>query len=123
MIKSLLAIFIGGGLGSLLRYGIGVLYRNYELPWGTLVANALSCILLGIFVGWMEASDWMTARLRLFLITGLCGGFSTFSTFSYQTFKLWNNGEHLAAIANIGGSVLVCVFCILLGIKIVSFLT
>lgn len=120
MIKTLLAVFIGGGIGSLLRYGIGLAMQGQNFPWGTMTANAVSCIMLGMFVGLFDASADLDSRIKLFLVTGLCGGFSTFSTFSYESFKLWNGGEHLAFFANIGGSVLVCLICIFLGIKLIS---
>lgn len=120
MIQSFLAVFIGGGIGSLLRYGISLALPSNGFPWATFVANVVSCLLLGILIGWLDAVEWTNDRVRLFLVTGLCGGFSTFSTFSYETFKLWSRGEHFAVLANIGGSVAVCLVCILLGIKIVS---
>ena len=122
MIKTLLAIFVGGGIGSLLRYAVAVAFQGQSFPWGTFIANAISCILLGLFVGLFDMSTQWDHRVKLFLITGICGGFSTFSTFSYQSFKLWSDGQHLAFFANIGGSVLVCLICIFLGIKIISLI-
>ena len=116
----MLAIFLGGGLGSLMRFGVEVVFSGTKFPWGTFVSNAIACVLLGVFVGWFAQGGHELSRTKLFLITGVCGGFSTFSTFSYESFKLWQEGEHLACISNIGGSIFVCLLCILLGIKIVS---
>lgn len=120
MIKSILAIFIGGGLGSLMRFGVNAVVDSHRFPWGTMVANALASLLLGVLVGWISIEGEIDERLRLFLVTGLCGGFSTFSTFSYESLKLWQQGEHFAFFANIGGSVTVCLVCIFLGLKLIS---
>ena len=114
-------VFIGGGIGSLCRYGIARWMNSYEgaFPVATLIANVVSCIALGIFVGYY-IKNGMEQNLRLLLITGFCGGFSTFSTFSYETFDLFQNADYANAFANIASSLLICIFCIFLGIKIIS---
>jgi len=115
-------VFIGGGLGSMCRYGISHALSNYELdfPWATFLANALACIVLGILVGLSLNGQIPDARYRLMLITGFCGGFSTFSTFSNETFILFQSGEYTYAMANILGSLLVCLGCIFMGLKLVQ---
>lgn len=118
--QTIMAVFVGGGLGSLARFGIGQIVSNDHFPWATLVANAISCVILGMAIGFLTSSQMLDNRWKLFLVTGFCGGFSTFSTFSYETFKLWSEGEHFACFANIGGSVIVCLFCIYIGIKITT---
>ena len=109
---NLLAIFLGGGLGSLARFGVGKLVTTWyagNFPAGTLGANILSCIVLGLALGaWSDkvlAEPW----LRAFLVVGFCGGFSTFSTFSYETQLLLRHGHTTAAILNIAISVVFCV--------------
>ena len=113
-------IFIGGGLGSMCRYGISHALSNYDLkfPWATLMANALACIVLGMLVGLSLNEEGLGARYRLMLMTGFCGGFSTFSTFSSETFVLFQSGEYVYALGNILGSLLICLGCIYLGLKI-----
>ena len=122
MIKAGLMIFLGGGLGSLLRYGIGLLFAKSAFPWGTFVSNVVSCILLGIFVGWLVRQGLFESRMKLFLVTGVCGGFSTFSTFSYESLRLLEKGDLVSFVFNIGGSIAVCLLCIYLGLKFVSII-
>ncbi len=110
-------VFLGGGLGSILRYGIarGLSSYNFTFPYATLVANILSCIVLGFFVSW-SLREGMNGNLKLFFMVGFCGGFSTFSTFSNETFQLFQNGHHAYALANIAASVLVCLAAIYIGV-------
>ncbi|MEM6725841.1 MAG: fluoride efflux transporter CrcB, partial [Bacteroidota bacterium] len=114
---SWLGIFLGGGLGSLVRYAI---YKAFEVegrnfPVGTVVANFLSCLVLGFLVAWF-ARHTASTSVRLFFMVGFCGGFSTFSTFTNESFQLFEKGAYGLALLNIGGSVLICLFAIYLGL-------
>jgi len=110
-------VFIGGGMGSMLRYGIALSLSHLDSsPIATFIANALSCILLGFLVGLSVKSN-LDQNYKLLLMTGVCGGFSTFSTFTNETFALFQNGEILYGMLNIFGSVLLCLVCIFVGIK------
>lgn len=101
--KTIALIFLGGGLGSALRYLFSVFGRKFlwdQFPFGTLIANLLSClIVLLAMLFWLKADDHNA--LRNFLIIGFCGGLSTFSTFSLETFELFQRGQYISAAVNI----------------------
>lgn len=91
--KDLFYIFIGGGLGSVLRYIIQLKVNEqastYAFPfsWGTFTVNIIGCLLIGLFYSLSEKLQW-PLHIRLFLTVGLCGGFTTFSTFSNDSLSL-----------------------------------
>ena len=104
------AVFIGGGLGSMARYGITRLLLLLEVrgmfPWATMASNLLSTALLAwLLLKWQPQLEGRDA-LKAFLAVGFCGGFSTFSTFSYENFLLLRNGLLGHATANIAISAL-----------------
>ncbi|MBL7774877.1 MAG: fluoride efflux transporter CrcB [Saprospiraceae bacterium] len=114
-------VFIGGGLGSICRYALYLLLRPWQtqFPWGTFAANALACLALGLLLGAPQTA-WLSDQKRLLLLTGFCGGFSTYSTFTAETWGLWQNGQLGAALANALLHFGVCTVCLLLGLKITS---
>ncbi|MCC7301164.1 MAG: CrcB family protein [Bacteroidia bacterium] len=104
-----LLVFAGGGIGSLLRYGITLASKQFFLttfPAGTLLSNVLSCLIMGLTIRYAAppASD----SLKAFVLAGICGGFSTFSSFSLENVELARGGHWLMAGANILISTLAC---------------
>lgn len=106
---NLVAVFIGGGLGSVCRYGISHLFTGLSLtalPWATLTSNFISAAVLGgAVVRFSDEGLWPA-----FLTIGFCGGFSTFSTFSHETLQLMRNGQTAWAVLNVLVNVGLCVF-------------
>ncbi|TNE60364.1 MAG: fluoride efflux transporter CrcB [Bacteroidetes bacterium] len=117
----LILVFIGGGLGSICRYAVWLGLRPWQekFPWATLTANGLACIVLGLLLGW-QAQALLSDQRRLLLVTGFCGGFSTYSTFTAETWGLWQNGQAGAAVANVLINLAVCVVCLLVGLRLGS---
>ncbi len=97
--KSLFIIGIGGGIGSILRYLIQVCANRYlplVFPTGTFLVNISGCFLIGLIYGLSGRNIPLSPEWRLFLITGICGGYTTFSSFSYESINLFRQGNHLS---------------------------
>jgi CrcB protein len=116
---NLLLVFLGGGLGSLCRYAILVWLQPWHIrfPWATLAANGFACLIIGVLTGLAHQNNLSDPR-RLLLATGFCGGLSTFSTFTNETWGLLQSGQTFYAVANIAGSLFLCFSCLLLGLKL-----
>ncbi len=110
--NNLLLVFLGGGIGSVVRFGISEFVKsNFKsiFPIATLLSNVFSCIILALAIGFFAEKITANPSLKMLIIIGFCGGFSTFSTFSYETVELMRSGNLIVAIANILVSVAVCV--------------
>jgi fluoride exporter len=102
-------IFVGGGIGSVARYliGIGALRFSTSLPWGTFIANVTACLIYAVTAYIMSVRP-MSEGIRLALLTGICGGLSTFSTFGFETFTLLKQGMMTIALLNVVTSTSIC---------------
>ena len=115
-------VFIGSGIGGSLRYWLSSLIHKYAppyFPFGTFVINILGSLILGWMIFGLDEKDLINPSLKLFIGIGFCGGFTTFSTFSLETFNLMKNGEILLA----GLNILLSVIISLIGIYIAYLLT
>ncbi|TVZ51652.1 fluoride efflux transporter CrcB [Dokdonia sp. Hel_I_53] len=95
--KALLAVFIGGGTGSIARYVLGKFLNNGAtgIPYGTYAANILGSLLIGIILGWALKNNTINSQFTLLIATGFCGGFTTFSTFAYENHLLLKSGDFM----------------------------
>ena len=95
--KSLLLVFLGGGFGSTLRYVIGKYLNSVEtgIPYGTFAANIIGSLLIGIILGLAAKNESLSQNTVLFLATGFCGGFTTFSAFAYENHIFLKSGDFM----------------------------
>lgn len=101
--KEFLLVFLGGGLGSIARYLLSKLFNAWQpiFPFATLTANFLSCAVFGLIIILGTDKLNISPALKLLMLTGFCGGFSTYSSFTYETVELFKNGNTVLAFSNI----------------------
>jgi len=102
----ILAVGSGGFIGATGRYLLSLFaqskFPDSEFPYGTVIVNMLGCLFIGFLAGLFELKSWAHPEFRLFIFVGILGGFTTFSTFSHETFLLWENGKLLMSFLNMG---------------------
>lgn len=120
--RSVLVVALGGAVGSVARLKLSgwVLHRTVEwrFPLGTFLVNVIGCLVIGILAGYAAKEDLLSPDARLFLFTGLLGGFTTFSAFGLETFYLMRRGELLVAGTYVVGSVLAGLLALWLGFSL-----
>ena len=122
--RSILLVGLGGFIGSVARYMIAVAFSgaSSSFPLATLVVNVAGSFVIGLVMGLAEAGEVLTPEWRFFLATGFCGGFTTFSTFSYESIQLMNDGELLFLGANVVLSVVLSLAAAYLGMVLIRSL-
>lgn len=124
--RNILIVGIGGFLGSASRYLVGGwvhrILNNSSFPFGTLTVNICGCFLIGFLGGLSESRQLFAGESRLFLFIGVLGGFTTFSSFGYETFALAQDGETLAALTNVALQVVLGLSAVWLGNVVSRFM-
>lgn len=119
MIIHLLLIGTGGFIGSVARYLLSMTIQRAAngilFPFGTLSVNLIGCLLIGFLAGLAEFRGLLSPELRMFFLIGILGGFTTFSTFGYETFQLLRDGQNAFALTNIIASVVVGIIAVWAG--------
>jgi len=118
-VRELLLVGGGGFIGSIGRYLLGgwahSLFPRATFPLGTLLVNVCGCLLIGLVAGLIEIKQMFGPEVRLFVLIGLLGGFTTFSTFSYETLAMLRDGQFLRALGNVMLQVVLCLVAAWLG--------
>lgn len=119
MLKTILIIGLGGAMGSMLRYLTSLFVARFwenHFPLATFITNVIGCFLIGLFIGFLEKQQLANSDLKWFLITGFCGGYTTFSTFGYENFNLLQNQNMGIALAYIASSVIIGLMAVWFGL-------
>ena len=124
MIKNILLIFVGGGLGSVCRYLISQIayFKKFNFPYPTLVTNLIGCLLIGLALGWSIKNSNANSSLIIMFTIGFCGGFTTFSSFSQESLVLINNSHYNYLFFYVLSSVLIGILSVFIGLKISKYL-
>jgi CrcB protein len=120
-----LIVFFGGGLGAALRHGVNLVAARAlgtEFPYGTLIINILGSLAMGLIAEYFALKMGLPQRLRLFLTTGILGGFTTFSAFSLEAALLYERGQQMGAAVYVVASVVLAIGALFAGMAIVRML-
>jgi CrcB protein len=123
--RAVLLVFLGGGVGSALRHAVNIAFARWfgsSFPFHTLFENVSGSVVMGLLAGYFTLRTGSSQSLRLFLTTGILGGYTTFSTFSLDSMLLWERGQYGAALAYIVISVVAAIGGLALGMALLRAL-
>jgi len=116
MIRNVLLVALGGAIGSVCRYMLSGL-NTVSWPWGTFAVNLIGSLLIGLLVG-MVSKGYISPEMKLLLVTGFCGGFTTFSTFASESFSMMKTGDILLMALYVGLSVSIGIIAVWFGMNV-----
>lgn len=122
MLRTILIVGTGGFIGSVMRYLVQVFVEKgltTTFPWGTFIANIVGSFIIGIVFALAEKGSLLSAEWRMFLAVGICGGFTTFSSFAYNNLTMIKEGSFGQLLWNIGGSLFFGILAVYLGIILI----
>ena len=116
--KQVLVVFIGGGIGSAVRYLLSRWLNNLEaaIPYGTLLSNVVGSLIIGFVLGYVAKSTSFSETQTLLLATGFCGGFTTFSAFVFENYAFLKSGDYLNFISYTLGSIVLGLLAVFIGL-------
>lgn len=116
MVRNILLVAMGGALGSVCRYLVSRMMES-SFPWGTFTVNILGSLLIGLLVG-LVSKGTISPDMKLLLVTGFCGGFTTFSTFANESLGMLKAGDTLLTALYVGVSVIIGLLAVWLGMNL-----
>ena len=122
MLRTIFIVGAGGFIGSVMRYLVQIwLEKGMEttFPWGTFVANIAGSFIIGVVFGLADKGNLLNAEWRMFIAVGICGGFTTFSSFAYNNLNMLREHSFGQFFLNVGGSLFLGIFAVYLGIILV----
>ena len=120
-----LLVFIGAGLGGIMRYFCSTAMLRAlgpSFPFGTFTVNMIGCLLIGLIAHLAETRSYLSQEMRTFLVFGILGGYTTFSSFGYETVTLLRDGHLTLALLNAGGQLVLGLVCVWLGMQVAKIL-
>lgn len=125
MLRTILIVGAGGFIGSVMRFLVQLIVERdltSTFPWGTFIANVTGSFIIGVVFGLAQKGNLLSAEWRLFLAVGICGGFTTFSSFAYNNLTILKDGLYGQLIWNVGGSLFFGILAVYLGLIVTKYI-